>query len=178
MIRINRPLNLAIDMGGACGGMLLGMKEEKMFKQGFVCDLPKVRNIAEKRIGESPFKTELRFIECNFLQNNFPQGADLITFAHVFHDWREKVVRKLIDKAYRALKTDGYILVVEYYLDEDRLGPYPACQQNYFVWLDSSGGKQYTGNEIAKWLAEAGFKNILVCSKFLNTSEGYILGTK
>ena len=56
----------------------------------------------------------------DFFKDDFPKDVDAIMFGHVLHDWDDSVKNLLIKKTFDALPKNGYIVIYDYFVDEER----------------------------------------------------------
>lgn len=118
-----------LDVGGGDGTLacrILGVRPDL---QADLYNLEVVRPLWEKRIeglaGRAP-----GFVAGDFLAEELPGGYDVISFVRVLHDWPDDVSMMLIEKAYRALRPGGRIVVCEEFRTTDRL-----AAQFFWSWF-------------------------------------------
>jgi hypothetical protein len=87
-------------------------------------------------------------------------GGD-IAFSNVFHDWDRASCRHLAGRSLEALPPGGRIYVHEMLLNDTKDGPLPAACFSMSMAI-STRGKQYSAEELAHLLTEAGFTNVAV----------------
>jgi SAM-dependent methyltransferase len=85
-----------------------------------------------------------------------PAGFDLHLFSHVFHDWDEPRVRRLIAASYAALPPGGWLVDHDAHVDADKSGPLPVAEYSVLL-MHSTYGKCWSVGELAAMLEEAGF---------------------
>ncbi len=143
------------DIGGATGGVLVGLTEKHPHLAGVLVDLPYARRSAEAAIAEDGASDRVRFHAANMFEDELPE-VDVFFMSHVIHDWDDEYCIKLLRRCYEALPPDGVVLVQEYLLNEDKTGSLIGI----FQWcglLTGTTGEQRNAAEIAVLLKKAGF---------------------
>jgi hypothetical protein len=93
----------------------------------------------------------MRFHAGNFLNEEL-RGADVLVFGRVLHKWDLTTKRMLLQKAFRALPTDGAVLVYDTLVDDERRSCTTGLLSplNMLVW--TSAGFGYSGTDRADWM--------------------------
>jgi len=102
-----------LDVGGNSGEFVLQVCRRHSEIQGTVFDLPLVCEIGMEHVLGEPECTRIGFISADVRTDPLPEGYDLIAFKSMLHDWPAQEARLFLDKAARALKPGGVLLIFE-----------------------------------------------------------------
>ncbi len=93
-------------------------------------------------------------------------------FQPAFIDMDGVLYPELLEKAFRALKSGGRIVVQAMFLHDDNSGPEWPALHNLLMLLIYRGGKAYSMAETIPWLEKTGFVDIeRVPMSFYNVSS-------
>ena len=98
------------DVGGAQGGVATQIALAHPHLNGIVFDLPAVKPLAEEYIGSHHLNSRLRFIQGDFFKDPLP-SVDVIIMGHILHDWNLEDKKRLISKAYAAIRPAAHSLL-------------------------------------------------------------------
>ncbi|WP_410585916.1 methyltransferase [Amycolatopsis sp. lyj-23] len=143
------------DIGGARGNLSAAIARAHPHLSGTVFDLPGVAPAFDTHIRSLGLDGRLRFRAGDFFADELPE-ADVLVFGHVLHNWPVESRILLLQKAFRAVRPGGAVLVYDPMIDDDapQLGNVLASL-NMLVW--SAGGAEYSVADLRSWLGEAGF---------------------
>ena len=102
-----------LDVGGNSGEFVLQLCRRHPHLRASVFDLPLVCEIGMEHILAEPERDRIGFIKGDVRAEPLPEGYDLIVFKSMLHDWPVQEARGFLDKAARALKPGGAIVVFE-----------------------------------------------------------------
>jgi SAM-dependent methyltransferase len=100
------------------------------------------------------------YIEGDVLKADFGNDYDVATLGHILHTEGEDRSRKLLRKAFAALKPGGTIAIAEWLVEDDRTGPLNGLIFAVNMLVHSERGDTFSFNEIKSWLEDAGFKKV------------------
>ena len=169
------PFGTVADLGGATGGVLVGLTERCPHLKGVVIDLPYSRKTAEAAIRQSEAEERVRFHGADFFGDPFPDGIDVFYMSHVIHDWDDEHCIRLLRRCHEALPAGSPVLAQEYLLNDDKSAGLIAVFQ-WFGLMYGTIGDQRTGPEIEALMAEAGFGET-ECRP-LDHEQGIVIGWK
>jgi SAM-dependent methyltransferase len=98
-----------IDLGGNTGEFALAMLRRGAGR-ATVVDLPVVCAIGRDHVGAS---TAIAFHPCDMRRDPLPASADLVAFKSVLHDWPDGDARRLLARAYDAVRPGGRLMIFE-----------------------------------------------------------------
>jgi acetylserotonin O-methyltransferase len=146
-----------MDVGGALGSMLIAVLGRVNHLNGILFDLPPVIPLAQQHIESEGFKDRIKAVGGDVFAQDLPQGADLISLGWVLHDWDDEMCLKILKNCYQALPSGGGVLIIEKVISDDKTGPLPAALMALNMLVVTLNGRERTGKEYGKLLAEAGF---------------------
>ncbi|MFZ5800041.1 MAG: methyltransferase [Candidatus Omnitrophota bacterium] len=150
-----------LDIGGGCGGWLIGILKKFPDLQGRVFDLPEVKPWADRQIQQATLSHKIKFVSGSFLRDPLPKGADVALLANVLHDWSPSQDSKILTKVYNVLPVGGVVLIWEFFFHDDFSGPPWAFVQALSVLgPKNKSGWQPTRNEMLEILSKTKFRNI------------------
>ena len=169
------PYRTVADLGGATGGVLVGLTERCPHLQGILVELPYSRKTAEAAIRQSQAQERVRFHAADFFRDPLPAEVDVFYMSHVIHDWDADHCIRLLRRCHEALPVGSPVLVQEYLLNDDKTAGLIAVFQ-WFGLVYGTSGDQRTGPEIEALMAEAGFGET-ECRP-LDHEQGIVIGWK
>lgn len=169
------PYRLVVDLGGATGGVLVGLASCYPDLQGVVMDLPYSQESAAAALQESGVGDRVRFQAGDFFASPYPEGAEVYFMSHILHDWDDEHCLLLLRRCYEALPAGGPVIVMEFLLDEDKAGRLLAVFQ-WFGLLGGTLGDQRTGGEITALMAQVGFRDMEI--RQVDTEHSIVVGWK
>ncbi|HMK55558.1 MAG TPA: methyltransferase [Dissulfurispiraceae bacterium] len=154
-----RAINLkgvrkALDLGGGPGTYSIEMA--RRVDSVTLFDLPATIAIATDIIDKSGLRN-ISFMEGDFLIDDIGNGYDLVLISQVLHSFSADNSRKVLQKAHKALNTNGRVVIQEHYLAADRTKPVHGSLFSVNMLVNTHGGRSYSVPEIKEWLTSAGF---------------------
>lgn len=111
--------------------------------------------LAERRPGVS-----LAESEWGDLFARLPSGHDLHVLSHLLHCRSEAQVRGIVQRCYDALLPGGWLVDHDTHLNADKTGPLSVARYSALL-LHATEGKCWSVAEMAGFLSDAGFVNVL-----------------
>lgn len=157
-----------VDAGGGSGAFARALVANNEHLEVTIFDLPEVCKVANTYMSAADLE-RIRLFPGDFLNGDWPSGADAILFSNVLHDWSIDTVRLLIGNAAGSLKASKMfskrIFILEALLDEDRCGPVMVTIFDLHMKM-AFGGQQFSFRQLECLLREAGFVDTKVCAVF------------
>jgi len=100
---------------------------------------------------------------------------DLVLISQVFHSYSEGENCALLKKARNALNPRGQVVIHEFFIGPNRAYPPVGALFSVNMLVNTSTGRCYTPQEMKKWLAKTGFRNVR--EKPINDTV-LVMGTK
>lgn len=141
-----------LDVGGGDGTVASSLVEQLPELAVTVFNLPASAYIARRTTTERGTTDRVKIYEGDFLKDEFPEGFDRLSFNRVLADWTPEVCSLLFEKAHRALKPDGRLIINEPVMDGN-MGLSIAWEFRY-VFYDTFGRACYKKADTYRQLLE------------------------
>jgi demethylspheroidene O-methyltransferase len=144
-------------------------------------DLPPVLAQAKGHLQSQGLSERVSLHPGSFLEDDLPQGADLITLVRVAHDHPDTVVRQILHKAFAALPLGGTFLLAEPMAQSGQeAGSGEASVDAYFHFylLAMGAGRLRTPQELMTMMEEAGFTHVERVSNAMPIHAQILVGRK
>jgi hypothetical protein len=122
-----------------------------------------VQPVFESYVAKAGLTGRLRFEQGDFFAQPLPK-ADVVLMGHILHDWDLPTKRMLIAKAYDALPSGGALVVYDAIIDDARRRNTFGLPMSLNMLIETRGGFDYSAEECAGWMRQAGFRTINVHS--------------
>jgi hypothetical protein len=159
------------DVGGATGRLCTTLAGRYPDLRCTTYDQPVVAPIAERSIAAAGLSDHVTVASGDFFADALPR-ADVITMAHILHDWNLDRKRQLISAAYDALPDGGAFIVVEHLIDDARRANVFGLMMSLNMLLTFGDAFDFTGSDFTGWCREAGFGDIEILPLTGLTSAG------
>jgi hypothetical protein len=169
------PYRCIADLGGATGGVLVGLTNKWPHLRGIVVDLPYSQASAEAAIRDSGAADRVRFHAADFFAGPYPEGVDVFFMSHVIHDWDDARCLALLSNCHRALPQGSPVIAQEFLLNEARDGSLLAVFQAFGL-MSGTAGVQRTAGEIAALLSGSGFADTE--TRAIDPEQSIVIGWK
>jgi ubiquinone/menaquinone biosynthesis C-methylase UbiE len=159
MIPLPIPNASILDIGSGSGFKSFSLLPANPDAHITAVDSPKVleitREVAEM-MGVSP---QVTFQSGDVLTEIPAESFDMVLFGNLLHYFDSETTTHILRKAYRALKTNGMVIIYSKGIDEERVSD-PALISNVDISNCGPHGQHYTASEYKNMLAAAGFNDI------------------
>jgi hypothetical protein len=145
-----------LDMGGGPATYAIAFAQANPAIQATVFDLPKPITIARENIRRNGLVERVNTMAGNFLKDDIGSGYDFIWISQILHSHTEEQCRLIIDKAVKALKAGGQVVIQDFFLNDDRISPLEAAMFSVHMLAVTPGGRAYTHREVAAMMEKAG----------------------
>lgn len=169
------PFHKVADLGGATGGVLVGLTGRYPGLEGVVVDLPYSKETAEAAICQDGADDRVSFFPADFFEEPFPAGVDVFFMSHVIHDWDDERCLTLLRCCWEALPVGSPVIVQEYLLNEDKSGSLLGVFQ-WFGLMDGTMGDQRNAAEIAALMEQAGLREME--TRAIDGEQSIVIGWK
>lgn len=148
-----------LDVGGGEGAFLEAVARSVPSIQGTLFDLPAVTERARGRFADAGIDQRIGIVGGDFLHDELPRGADLITLVRVLHDQDDDQALTLLHSVRAALAPGGTLLVGEPMAGAR--GAETVGGAYFALYLLAMGqGRPRTPAEIQTLLRRAGFRKV------------------
>lgn len=149
-----------LDLGGGPGTYAAAFLARYPQLRVRLFDLPETLTIAREKVRQHGLGDRVELVAGDFMRDELGRGHDAIWISQVLHSLGEEGCRLLLEKARRALNPGGRILIHEFLLNDDKTSPLRPALFSVHMLVMTAAGRAYSGGEIARWLAAAGFDQI------------------
>jgi len=148
------PFELAVDVGGSHGGLMMALLDRYPEARGVVFDLPHTAELAAGIMAQSSVADRIEARGGNFFEA-VPAGGDLYLLKQILHDWNDDECIRILRSIRAAIRDRGRLALIEYLLPE---APehHPGFVMDVHMMVLSTG-RERTLSEYAALLGSAGF---------------------
>jgi SAM-dependent methyltransferase len=161
LVPVEDPRRL-VDVAGGHGAFAMAMCRRHPGLQADVVDLPPAVEVGRAIVEEQGFAGRISFREGDVFEVGLGEELDVVSAFNLVHHLPEDRNRELCRLARAALHPGGALVIG----DSERPKPGEPHHQHgalssllFYAW---SHGRNFTRDEIASWLADAGFADVLV----------------
>jgi ubiquinone/menaquinone biosynthesis C-methylase UbiE len=148
-----------LDLGSGPGTNAIAMAKHGV--RATIFDLPETIKIARK-VALSEGASDINFIAGDFHCDSIGSGYDLILLSQIFHAFSAEENIALLRKCGTALNPGGRVVIQEFPINEERTSPPRSALFSVNMLVATEKGRCYSPKEMKQWVAETGFKNILI----------------
>jgi hypothetical protein len=149
------PFDLAVDVGGSHGRLMIQLLDRHPASRGVVFDLPDTAARAAGIIAASPVADRIEVIGGDFFEA-VPNGGDLYLLKQILHDWADQECVRILSSIRGAIAGHGRVAVIEYILPNEP-EPHAGFAMDIQI-MTLSTGRERTADELEALLGTAGFR--------------------
>lgn len=147
-----------LDLGGGPGTYSILFLNNFPKSKIFLFDLSEVIEINKQRLPKEVLKDKrFKMISGDFLKNSIGSDYDYIWMSSIIHSLGKKDIEKLIKKCSKALKKEGKILILDFFLNDSKTGPPFSALFALNMLINTKNGRTYSFKEIEDLLSKYGF---------------------
>ncbi len=153
------PLNkhrCLLDVGGGEGTFLIEAAQRHADLKLMLFDLPPVADRARQRFEQLGMAPRATAVGGDFLRDELPRGADVVSLVRVVHDHNDDAVATLLRAAHAALPAHGVLLLAEPMVGTPGAEPVGDAYFGFYL-LAMGRGKPRTPQDLQALLKRAGF---------------------
>ncbi len=153
------PLNkhrCLLDVGGGDGSFLIEAAKRHERLNLVLFDLPGVAERAARRFASQGLTARARAAGGDFLKDELPAGADVLSLIRVVHDHDDEGATALLRAAHRALPPKGVLLLAEPMMGTPGAEPVGDAYFGFYL-LAMGRGRPRTAPELKRMVTAAGF---------------------
>jgi hypothetical protein len=148
------PFQVAADIGGSHGDLLLSVLQRYPGTRGVLFDMPGVIEHATPVVRASALADRVELVGGSFFES--VPAADLYLLKQILHDWSDAECLKILGSIRKAMRPNARVVVIDYMLaDEPQPTQGQATDIAMMVW---DTGRERTRSDFGKLFAQAGFK--------------------
>ncbi len=168
----------ALDVGGGPGTYAAALAQASDAMEVHLLDLAPTLKIAEAMLAETPGGDRVRLREGNYLEADYGTSEyDLVLLSHVTHDEGEDANLKMLQRAYKALRPGGVVVIHDFMVDSTGTQPTFGALFSLHLATYTQKGRTYSSDEYCSWMQQCGFKEparLSVCSERPNGTEALV----
>jgi demethylspheroidene O-methyltransferase len=145
-----------LDVGGGDGSFLIASAARSSTLELMLFDLPPVAERAAQRFVQLGLQSRAFAVGGDFLTDELPQGADVMSLVRVIHDHPDDAAQKLLQRVHRALPAKGVLLLAEPMLHTPGAAPVGDAYFGFYL-LAMGRGRPRAPQELRDMLKNAGF---------------------
>lgn len=146
-----------LDVGGGSAAYDIELCRRYPDLNATVYDLPKVTDIADRKIKDADLADRIDTITGDFFtESSLPGGHDTILLSMILHDWADDRCRLILQKCWAALPSGGRMIISELLVNDDRTGPAPAALMSLNMLIETEAATTHPGSTAtgcASWAA-------------------------
>jgi hypothetical protein len=149
------------DAGGATGQLSVIVASRHRHMRCTTFDLPEVEPIAQRTIQSAGLDDRVEAVAGDFFSDRLP-NADVVTMAHVLHNWNLDRKLQLIQAAYDALPQGGAFIAIEELIDDARRHAAGGLLFSLNMLIELGDAFGFSGADFERWCSQVGFKETRV----------------
>jgi SAM-dependent methyltransferase len=158
-------LNLAgvsrvLDVGGGSGAYAMEFARAKPGISATVFDLPSVLPLTAEYLKLAGLQDRVSLMAGDYDTDDLGRGFDLVLLSAIIHSNSPQGNQDLIRKGAAALNPSGQLVVQDFIVDEERLGPPFAVLFALNMLVGTPAGDTYTESEVRQWMLGAGLPDV------------------
>jgi SAM-dependent methyltransferase len=148
-----------VDMGGGPGTYVVEFLRAYPELRGEIWDLPGTLEVARQILNERAADVidRIELHQFDYHHDSPPNRVDAVFLSNIIHSENERDNLGLMHTCYRALNPGGFIAIKDHIMDDAMTTPAAGAVFSLYLLL-TTHGRDYSFNEISRWLAQAGFK--------------------
>src|SRR6266849_2479419 len=150
-----------LDVGGGSGAFSITLCKRNPKLTAVILDFPSVGETARRYVEEAGLASRIAFLPGDALDTEWPGDRGAVLLSYVLSAVGGRDVTTLIERAYRALRPDGLLIVHDFMVNDDRTGPLSAAL--WFLPMALRGDAiSLTPGQLSEVIRAAGFEGLAV----------------
>jgi (2Fe-2S) ferredoxin/ubiquinone/menaquinone biosynthesis C-methylase UbiE len=163
-----------LDLGGGSGAYSIAFAKAGPEVQCEVLDIPEVVSLTAEYVSQAGVSARVSIRAGDMLLDDFGSDYDIIMLNAICHMFSEEQNQDIFRRAYRALASNGRLVVQDFILNPDKTAPQHAALFSLNMLVATDSGASYSEWEYTRWMKTVGFTN--VCRINLPGPSGLIVG--
>ncbi|MEL7536705.1 MAG: methyltransferase [Pseudomonadota bacterium] len=147
-----------MDLGGGNGAFLRAVAERHQTPRLSLVDLPAVCSLARRSLADAGLGERIAIRPADFLADELPRDADLMTLIRIVHDHDDAAVQGLFSRIHAALPPGGQLLIAEPMRATPGAPLFGGVYFSFYLMAMGSG-RPRRPDEIVEMLTKAGFRD-------------------
>jgi len=122
-------------------------------------DLPDTIKYAKRNLADHEAFERMSFISGDIFETDYGGNFDVIFISNVIHIFNKSDIKIILKKCHKSLNRGGRVLIKDFYLNENGMGPEFSTIFSVHMLLSTDGGACYKASEINTLFQMAGFKS-------------------
>lgn len=149
-----------LDLGGGSGAYSIAFAEASSEVRCDILDLPEVVPLTAEYVKNAGVSAQVRLRAGDMLHDDFGSGYDLILLNAICHMFSEEQNRDLFRRARQALAPNGRLVVQDFILNNEKIGPQHAALFSLNMLVGTESGASYSEAEYTVWMKAATFSEV------------------
>ena len=149
------------DVGGGPGTYLVELLRKWPDLRASIYDLGATLEVARRLLEQRAAWAldRLELCEVDYLRDELPGPCDVLLLSNIIHSEKAATNAELARKCFDALSTGGRVIIKDHIMNRDLTQPRAGAVFSLYLLL-TTRGRDYAYEEVAGWLASAGFADI------------------
>jgi SAM-dependent methyltransferase len=149
------------DVGGGPGTYLIELMRRSPGMKGAILDLPATLAVAREILEEhdAALGARIALIEYDYRGQELPARFDAIFLSNIIHSEDAPTNRALLERCYRGLNPGGIVIIKDHIMNAALTEPAAGAVFSLYLLL-TTPGRDYSFDEVAQWLRDAGFGGV------------------
>ncbi len=165
-----------LDLGCGPGSYSMEILKQNRSARATLLDRASALSVAEEIWEKNAVWKRTETLPGDLFDTHYGEGYDTILFSNILHIYSPQENKMLLRKILRALNPGGRVVLLDYFLNDDRTQPYQASMFSLTMLLFTETGKTYTWKETETLLRQTGFSKLKRIS--LEDDSGLLVGIK
>ena len=149
-----------LDVAGGTGAFSIALCQRNPELTAVILDFPNVVALASSFIAESGLSGRITTIGANALSVEWPGNQDIVLLSYLLSAVPEGDIDRLLAKGLASLAPGGLLIIHDFMLDDDQLGPDLAAHWFLLNLALNTTGISFSSAELSQRLALAGFAKV------------------
>lgn len=149
------------DVGGGPGTYVAAMVRRWPHLRAAIYDLPATLEVSRRILAEREPAASARIdlVRVDYLYDEIPGPCGALFMSNIIHSEDETTNAELFRKCFRALEPDGLMIIKDHIMNADLTEPRAGAIFALYLLL-TTHGRDYSFDEVSRWLSAAGFVDI------------------
>ncbi len=155
-----RGVKRVLDIG--CGSAIycIAFVKAKPDLKAVAFDHPNIIRETQKYIEYENLNSRIEAIGGDALRDEFGEGFDLIFVSDLINQYSLFENIDIFQRVHAALNPGGRLVIQDYIIDDDKLGPLKAVMESINMLVNTPNGNIYTQTDLWIMMKEAGFPDV------------------
>ncbi|NHI92602.1 MAG: methyltransferase domain-containing protein [Candidatus Lokiarchaeota archaeon] len=166
-----------LDIGTGIGAYLMNFAETNPNITGVGIDIQDLTIREAQKIAKGKgLDDRLKFIAMDALKLELDEKFDIIFVSNMIQALSFEQAGLLIKKIYPLLKDEGYIVILEILVNDDRISPKLGALTNFYLKMEMLNAGTFSLTDLNSFMKEAGFTNPIMNTQLV--SQSYLIYTQ